>query len=46
MDFLSHVLESALAEFPFTNDFFVLWVQCAVEDGRDALGCVLMGGEL
>lgn len=31
---------------PFANGLMRLWARCPVEDDADALGCVIMGGEL
>jgi len=46
INWLSRIATSLMDECPFNRGIVRLWARCDVNDDTDALGCVLMGGEL
>lgn len=46
-DWLAMLCSSYIFPYPpFNSSLCRLWFMCPVDDDADALGCVLMGGEL
>lgn len=46
IEWLSHLVNDYAANWPFSRPLHMQWLDCTVDDNVDALGCVLMGGEL
>jgi len=43
---LRGIVYGTMSTCQFNRGLVRLWSKCSVEDDTDALGCVLMGGEL
>ena len=45
-DWLSRICYNYNVGNPFNPGILRLWGRCLIEDDSDALGCIIMGGEL
>jgi hypothetical protein len=46
INWLRGIATSVMNTCPFNPNTIRLWSRCSVEDDTDALGCIIMGGEL
>jgi len=43
---LRTIATSLMGSCPFNRGIVRLWARCEINDDMDALGCIIMGGEL